>query len=347
MPNQSVQAIKVSATRQGSLKNKGFFIVYDFSCFGYQRSYKRPRKWEEHIQPNASYRWVRFARKKKELEKKAALELEDFSKEEVEQLFLPVAVDPGRKTSFAGTDRRRRKILLKRAAGIENIESQIPTAKTVNMTRTKQYIEYILANIQSSFRFYNFQSAPFRFYDNQGKQRANAEMANILLKDGRKYNKAKRRKTSRNKRRKRRRRKSKNQGEIQAATSNYLPKESIYKKSKFISSGKLPVVVFGDGLKNEENVPMKGQLSGTSGVVLKSLYERLEQLTVAVVMMNEHNASKIVKTAQSCETGTLMQARTWLTYPCLYGMVKEGHQFLKDKENRRRENGLSLPSKSD
>lgn len=47
---------------------------------------------------------VIFARKKKkEVDKKVELGLEDFNKEEVEQLFLSVAVDPGRKAVFTAT----------------------------------------------------------------------------------------------------------------------------------------------------------------------------------------------------------------------------------------------------
>jgi hypothetical protein len=100
-------------------------------------------------------------------------------------------------------------------------------------------------------------------------------------------------KTNRNKGRKRRRRKSRSQGQVQASTISYLPRDSVYKKSKFTTSVKVPVVVFGDGLKNKESVPMKRQLSGTNGVVLRSLYQRSKQLTAAVVMINEYNTSKV------------------------------------------------------
>lgn len=65
----------------------------------------------------------------------------------------------------------------------------------------KLHIQYMLANIQALFRFYNQQVTPFGFYDYQGRQRANAEMTNILLTGGKKHNKAKRKKTYKNKRR--------------------------------------------------------------------------------------------------------------------------------------------------
>jgi hypothetical protein len=44
---------------------------------------------------------------------------------------------------------------------------------------------------------------------------------------------------------------------------------------------------------NKENVPMKGQLSGTSGVLLNELYQKSKQLTAGVVMINEYNTSKV------------------------------------------------------
>lgn len=262
---------------------------------------------------------VLFARRKiKDSEKRKDLIIEDFTKNEMETLFLPVAVDPGRTTvftatishsedkkefrscsskerqSFAGTDRRMQKIeKLKVVAGIKTMESQIPTAKTVSIDRMMEHIRYMLMNLERLFRFYNYQSAPFRFYDYQGRQRANDEMANILLNGGKKYNKSKRKKTNRNKRRKRRRRKSRTKGKAQTISSSYFPKEPVFKKSKFTPSMKVPVVVFGDGMKNKENVPMKGKLSGTSGVCLRSLYQRSKQLTAAVVMINEYNTSKV------------------------------------------------------
>lgn len=137
--------------------------------------------------------------------------------------------------------------------------------------RIRQYVEYILTHIQALFRFYNFESAPFRFYGYQGRQRANDEMANILMNGGKKYNVAKRRKN--NNRNKRRKRKSilRSQGEVQTAIRNHVPRESINKESEFIPSERVPVVVFSDGLKNRE----QRQLSGTSGVVLNTLYKEM------------------------------------------------------------------------
>ncbi|ORE00684.1 hypothetical protein BCV72DRAFT_310753 [Rhizopus microsporus var. microsporus] len=56
--------------------------------------------------------------------------------------------------------------------------------------------------ISCLFRFYDEKSAPFRFYDYQGRQRSNAEMANILISGGKKYNKTKQNRKQRKKKRK-------------------------------------------------------------------------------------------------------------------------------------------------
>ena len=80
------------------------------------------------------------------------------------------------------------------------------------MEKTNAYVTYALVNIPHSFRFYDEKSAPFRFYDYQGKQRSNVEMANILINGGKKYNKAKRKKTkqSRKQRKKKRKKRQEN-----------------------------------------------------------------------------------------------------------------------------------------
>jgi hypothetical protein len=177
---------------------------------------------------------VLFVRRKiKETKEKAVLEIVDLQKNEIEQLVLPVTVDPGSKKvftatithdqdnqefrrcsakeriSFAGSDRRRQKVeRLKVVTSVKTIESQIPTSKTINIDRLEQHIRYVLSNLQSLFRFYSQKSAPFRFYDYQGRKRSTAEMGNILVVGGKKYNKEKRKKTNRNKRRRRRKRSS-------------------------------------------------------------------------------------------------------------------------------------------
>lgn len=62
-------------------------------------------------------------------------------------------------------------------------------------------------------------------------------------KSGKKYNERQRKKTNRNRKRKRRRRRSRAQEQVHHASNDYLPKEPVFKKSKFVPSAKLPVVV--------------------------------------------------------------------------------------------------------
>lgn len=68
------------------------------------------------------------------------------------------------------------------------------------------------------FAFYKSGTARTRFYLYQGRQRALEEMANILVDDGKKYNRTKRKNTKRNrKRRKKVRKKRAGQNECVAA----------------------------------------------------------------------------------------------------------------------------------
>lgn len=176
------------------------------------------------------------------------------------------------------------------------MESQIPTPKTVGVSRMGQYIEYILAHIQNLFRFYNFKSAPFRFYDCQGRQRANNEMANILLNGGRKHNEAKRKKTNRNRRRKRRRRRRllQNQTDSHTVTTDYVhTKSTCLLKAKIYTFWKSSYCCFRRW--TEEQGERLYEEAGTSGVVLNTLHKRSKQYTAGIVSINENNTSKVHK----------------------------------------------------
>jgi hypothetical protein len=98
---------------------------------------------------------------------------------------------------------------LKSKRGIKEIETQIPSPKTLNIDELTKYVNYILTHLDTLFTFYNEKSAPFRFYDYQGRQRANDELANMLIDGGKKYNKKRRKKTKRNKQQNKKRGKTK------------------------------------------------------------------------------------------------------------------------------------------
>jgi hypothetical protein len=164
----------------------------------------------------------------------AIFTLEDFNLAEINNFFLPCSVDPGRKSIFTATvghnsdsheirsctskerqcytgSMRRQAFVnnLKSKRGIKEIETQIPSPKTLNIDELTKYVNYILTHLDTLFTFYNEKSAPFRFYDYQGRQRANDELANMLIDGGKKYNKKRRKKTKRNKQQNKKRGKTK------------------------------------------------------------------------------------------------------------------------------------------
>ncbi|KAG2191647.1 hypothetical protein INT46_002206 [Mucor plumbeus] len=161
-------------------------------------------------------------------------DLEDFQADEVKEHFLPCALDPGRRQIFtatvahspeeleirrcsgkeracyAGTNRRATYVeRLKTQQNVKTIETNLPTAKTVNNEKFQERIRYLLVHLPRLFQFYSYKSAPFRFNDYQGRQRANAEMANILINGGKKYNKMKRKNTIKNRKQRKKKHKDK------------------------------------------------------------------------------------------------------------------------------------------
>ena len=148
------------------------------------------------------------------------LEAQDFDLEEVEEFFRPCAVDPGVATLVTasyGTNGERRRFTnseyyavtgslrrnneinkLKQRSGIQTIESQFPTAKTIRETQYHDYVRYFFTNKEALFNFYGEEGGERRFYDYQGRQKALEESANILINGGKKYNRRKRKKTKEN-----------------------------------------------------------------------------------------------------------------------------------------------------
>lgn len=221
----SLTKTKSDGTYQGNVN--AFYSIFDFQKFGY-RSVEEviagENKFTCFILSDGFGICFGFARKAKDVQE-VSLELEDFRDEEVRRYFQPCAVDPGRKqvftsiihheegqqevrrcsskerTCYTGSKRRANHIdKLKARNGIKSIETDFPSPKTVNNEKWNTYVAYALKYAPELFSFYNERSAAFRFHDYQGRQRANAEMANILLNGGKKYNKTKRKKTKKNRR---------------------------------------------------------------------------------------------------------------------------------------------------
>ncbi|KAI8984582.1 hypothetical protein BDF20DRAFT_935546, partial [Mycotypha africana] len=128
-------------------------------------------------------------------------------------------------------------------------------------------------------------------------------MAYMLIDGGKKYNIRKRKKTNKNKRRKRKRRKGQkterskvraekaakararkeSQGESQkkakkpqSASQRYKPKNTNRWTAATFSEDrtKLPLIVFGDGMRNKDNVHFKEHSSGVTGNLYRSLLKR-------------------------------------------------------------------------
>lgn len=161
------------------------------------------------------------------------LGVDDFSIEEVTQLYRTSFLDPGRKTVYTaamGLDENQHEIRRcttkeyyhltgstvyakklqqeKDTAGITAIEAATPTAKTARNISFIRFADHMLSNMDRLFTFYGFSTAKDRFNLYQGKQRAPEMMVNMLLNGGAKYNRKKRFK-KKNKKEKRKNKKKK------------------------------------------------------------------------------------------------------------------------------------------
>ncbi|KAI9487462.1 MAG: hypothetical protein EXX96DRAFT_474584, partial [Benjaminiella poitrasii] len=151
--------------------------------------------------------------------------LDDFDLEEINTDYLPIAIDPGRKSVFTavtGSDSRKVKRCsikeyyhltgstkysaklqrLKDQHNITDIESRILSNKTSSLARYRAYTEYIFNNLDALFNFYDHHMSRNQFFLYQGRQRASESMINMLLHGTSKYNRRKRNKKKRDKKRK-------------------------------------------------------------------------------------------------------------------------------------------------
>ncbi|KAI9473418.1 MAG: hypothetical protein EXX96DRAFT_507983 [Benjaminiella poitrasii] len=140
--------------------------------------------------------------------------LDDFDLEEINTDYLPIAIDPGRKSVFTavtGSDSRKVKRCsikeyyhltgstkysaklqrLKDQHNITDIESRIPSNKTSSLAQYRAYTEYIFNNLDALFNFYDHHTSRDRFFLYQGRQRAPESMINMLLYGTSKYNRRK------------------------------------------------------------------------------------------------------------------------------------------------------------
>jgi hypothetical protein len=74
------------------------------------------------------------------------------------------------------------------ASHITPIESTLPTAKTARLDRVHERVRALLDALPTLLHFYDITHQAKRFSIFRGKQRADAEMVNIFLSGGKKYN---------------------------------------------------------------------------------------------------------------------------------------------------------------
>ncbi|CEG65166.1 hypothetical protein RMATCC62417_02003 [Rhizopus microsporus] len=139
------------------------------------------------------------------------------------------------------------------------------------MEKTNACVTYALISIPRLFRFYGEKSALFRFYDYQGRQRSNAEMANILINGGKKYNKTKRKKAKKNRKQRKKKIKKKQENSQMPSAEE---KERVARNSKFQYSDPIPLVIFEDGMKSKDTAAIRDHVSGVSGILQKELLQR-------------------------------------------------------------------------
>lgn len=162
-----------------------------------------------------------FARPKKP--QAVELELQDFTSEEISKYYRVCAIDPGVRHLFTasygaggahhevrrcsskeyytmtGSLRRGKQLLSsKKRLGIDTIETNYPTGKTSNIERYRYHVDYFFSHREVLFSFYGLEDAERRFRDYQGRQRAQEEIANMLINGGRKYDRRKRKHRSKN-----------------------------------------------------------------------------------------------------------------------------------------------------
>jgi hypothetical protein len=132
---------------------------------------------------------LRLSKKQKKDIKNHNLVLEDFEYEEIERIYQPVFIDPGRKavyTAAIGLDTSNRQIRqcstkeyynltgstkyssrlqkLKDSKGLTSIETNISTQKTCSSILYDRFIQYIIIHKDKLFSFYGKDTAKDRFF---------------------------------------------------------------------------------------------------------------------------------------------------------------------------------------
>ncbi|KAI7889213.1 uncharacterized protein EV154DRAFT_592502 [Mucor mucedo] len=217
--------------------------------------------------------------------------------EEIDRYFRPCTVDPNRKDAFVSfhgnTDVRRlssaeyynmngsaNRLKLeqdrKKEQGVQTIETNIPSVKSAVTDKYITHVKYMMQHKDTLFSFYNFQTARVKWCNYIGKQRALQDAVNILINGSKKYNKGRRKKTRKNKRKR-------------SKTAAKSHKEKFEEGDK----SKMPLIIFGDGLKNKSHVKISGIRHGVSEMIYRQLKLREKLGELLLLDIDEYKTSKV------------------------------------------------------
>lgn len=202
----------------------------------------------------------------------------------------------------------------KKELGVQIIETNIPSVKSAVADKYITHVKYMLQHMNTLFNFYSFQTARIKWCNYIGKQRALQDAVNILINGSKKYNKGRRKKTRKNKR-KRIKTAAKYQSNTPQTSSRRGKNASRYYShiSKYCSSfnfffkkqrnhkerfeegdkSKMPLIIFGDGLKNKSHVKISGLRHGVSGIIYKQLRLREKLGELLLLDIDEYKTSKV------------------------------------------------------
>ncbi|KAI7890973.1 uncharacterized protein EV154DRAFT_551845 [Mucor mucedo] len=299
---------------------------------------------------------VSFCKKQKPVStlENVTLTLNNFNSEEIKQYFRLCTVDPNRKDVFTSyhvendvrrissseyynmngiINRQRQELERKKSNNIEYIETRIPSPKTTGAENYKRHITYMLQHFKALVTFYDFQTARIRWSNYFGKQKATDHAISVLINGSTKYNKN-RRKNTRRKKRKRRKLNSRYKRDL----SN--TKQAFKEKFKEGDKSKMPMIIFGDGLKNKSHVRFKGPRHGVIDKLYRQLKRRENLGELLLLDIDEYNTSKtcngcLVKNLENLKCGDhkIHQILNCNNLLAPFGMVMVHQVSFKDKRH--------------
>jgi hypothetical protein len=201
--------------------------------------------------------------------------------------------------SFGGTIQRQQALERKKIAiGIKLIESNIPTVKATSISKYDEHLRYF-RNLDRLFAFYNFETCRSRWLNYLGKIKAREEAVNILINGGKKYSKKKRKykKTKKNKAKRKKARMNRRRHNTPSPTNTrlYNPRADSYRIDVFEQghTTKMPMVMFGDGMKNKDHVHFRRHKHGVVDIIYQNLKRREKLGELILLDINEFRTSVV------------------------------------------------------